>query len=148
MNATPTAATADMPARSDAEVLRDLARRYPAGLVAGQLRDVDRILHNLRLALGAAGSTPREQLAICDLGGGVGLFAVGAAALGAGRSVLVDDFDDAINHRAGASLLDLHRELGVEIHSRDVVATGIADLPGQFDVITSFDSMEHWHHSP
>jgi SAM-dependent methyltransferase len=149
MNATPIAATSEYPSgRSDAAVLRNLAGRYPQEMVAGQLQDVQRILHNLRLALAAAPDVPRSQLAICDLGGGIGLFSVGAAALGVGRSVLVDDFDDQVNHRTGPAVLDLHRSLNVEIHSRDVVTAGIADIHGAFDVITSFDSMEHWHHSP
>jgi SAM-dependent methyltransferase len=62
--------------------------------------------------------------------------------------VLVDDFDDAVNHRVGASILDLHRARGVEVVSRDVVEKGILDIPGSFDVVTTFDSMEHWHQSP
>jgi SAM-dependent methyltransferase len=32
--------------------------------------------------------------------------------------------------------------------SRDVVEEGIRDISGNFDIITTFDSMEHWHHSP
>ena len=31
---------------------------------------------------------------------------------------------------------------------RDVVEKGIDDIVGAFDIITTFDSMEHWHHSP
>ena len=64
------------------------------------------------------------------------------------RTVLVDDFDDSVNHQVGSSILDLHRKLGVEVISRDVVEKGIHDLAGNFDIITTFDSMEHWHHSP
>lgn len=64
------------------------------------------------------------------------------------RTVLVDDFDDSVNHRVGASILDLHKARGVEVISRDVVEKGISDIAGSFDIITTFDSMEHWHHSP
>lgn len=31
---------------------------------------------------------------------------------------------------------------------RNVLEEGVADIAGTFDVITTFDSMEHWHHSP
>lgn len=53
-----------------------------------------------------------------------------------------------MNHEYGESLLELHRSLGVSVISRDVIAHGIEDVPGAFDAVTSFDSMEHWHHSP
>lgn len=62
--------------------------------------------------------------------------------------MLVDDFNDAINHAVGNSVLNLHRSRNVEVKSRDVIKDSIADIEGQFDAITTFDSMEHWHHSP
>ena len=124
-------------------VLREAAQLYPEELVQGQLRDIPRIAFNIRLAL--AGGEP-QGLAICDLGGGVGLFTVGCAALGM-QPVLVDDFGDRVNLQHGNSAFAAHRRFGVQIVSRDVVKEGIADL-GPFDVVTSFDSMEHWHHSP
>jgi SAM-dependent methyltransferase len=81
------------------------------------------------------------------VGGGVGLFSVGCAAAGFKRVVLIDDFRDEINRIAGDSILDLHRKRGIEVLSRDVVAQGLG-AEGPFDAVTSFDSMEHWHHSP
>jgi SAM-dependent methyltransferase len=129
-------------------VLYDVARQYPATLVDEQVFDIKRIAFNISIAVRAAVSSPVNELEICDLGGGVGLFSVGCAALGFKRSVLVDDFEDSINHQLGTSVLDLHRSYGVEIISRDVVQSGIEDIEGPFDIITSFDSMEHWHNSP
>jgi len=76
------------------------------------------------------------------------LFSVGCAAYGVKRSVVVDDFDDSVNHQAGDSILDLHKSLGVDVIKRNVVEDGIDDIAGAFDIITTFDSMEHWHHSP
>jgi 2-polyprenyl-3-methyl-5-hydroxy-6-metoxy-1,4-benzoquinol methylase len=136
------------PQLNDLAVLREVAKRYPADLVDGQLMDVDRIHFNIGLAFGAMPHMARDHLSICDLGGGIGLFSVGCAALGVKRSVLIDDFNDTVNHRVGPAVLDLHRSFGVEVHSRDVVSAGIADLDGLFDVISSFESMEHWHNSP
>jgi len=130
------------------EVMNEVARTYPKDMVAGQLKDIPRIAFNIRTALNAVGPKAPSEIELCDLGGGVGLFSVSCAALGVKRTVLVDDFKDDVNDRLGASILELHRRRGVEIVSRDVVEIGIRDIEGSFDVITSFDSMEHWHHSP
>ncbi len=129
-------------------VLLKLANQYPKDMIDGQLRDVPRISFNIGVALDAAKPKHHSELEICDLGGGIGLFSVGCAAYGLKRTVLVDDFDDSVNHRVGASIFDLHRRFGVEVVELDVVANGILDIEGTFDIITTFDSMEHWHHSP
>ncbi|RII27770.1 MAG: hypothetical protein CXR31_05965 [Geobacter sp.] len=130
-------------------VLTKVANEYPKDMAAEQLRDIPRITYHIELALAALGPKPHQQSTVCDLGGGIGLFSVGCAALGFKRVFLVDDFNDTVNRRVGPSVLDLHRHYGVEIISRDVIAEGLGDdLPNDFDVITTFDSMEHWHHSP
>ena len=76
------------------------------------------------------------------------MFSVGCAALGFKRVTLVDDFNDAINQKVGDKVFALHRGHGVDVVSRDVVADGLGDLGQDLDAITTFDSMEHWHHSP
>lgn len=124
--------------------LKTLARQYPEDMRQGQLQDVQRIAYNISLALDGADPT---SVSVCDLGGGVGMFSVGLKAIGCHRSVLVDDFGDSINLTRGDSILALHQKLGVEIHSRDVVEQGLG-ADGPFDVVTTFDSMEHWHNSP
>ncbi|WP_295455997.1 class I SAM-dependent methyltransferase [uncultured Thiodictyon sp.] len=129
------------------EVLITLANRYPDELIRDQVRDVVRIHSNIQLVLHGLAKPP-ETIEICDLGGGIGLFSVGCAAYGMKRTVLVDDFEDPINHAVGSTILDLHRGYGVDVVSRDVIRSGLKDLEGRFDIITSFDSMEHWHHSP
>jgi SAM-dependent methyltransferase len=129
-------------------LLRAQAGRYPRPMVEGQLRDIPRIASNIGFALRRHHAVGSQNLSLMDLGGGVGLFSVGCAALGMRRVVLVDDFNDEVNQATGSGILDLHRSMGIEVHSRDVVASGIADIEGPFDIITSFDSMEHWHHSP
>ena len=129
-------------------VLRNVANQYPKDMVDGQVQDIPRISFNIGIALDAAKPKPHSELEVCDLGGGIGLFSVGCAAYGMKRTVLIDDFDDSVNHRVGASILDLHRSLGVQVIVRDVVENGIYDIAGTFDIITTFDSMEHWHHSP
>jgi SAM-dependent methyltransferase len=76
------------------------------------------------------------------------MFSIGCAVAGFGRVVLVDDFSDDINLKVGDGVLQLHRSYGVEIASRDIVKCGMEGLPDSLDVVTCFDSMEHWHHSP
>jgi 2-polyprenyl-3-methyl-5-hydroxy-6-metoxy-1,4-benzoquinol methylase len=130
------------------EVLASLARQYPKDLAEEQVRDIPRMVFNIGIALEAVKPKPHNELEVCDIGGGIGLFSVGCAAYGMKRSVLIDDFDDSVNRRVGESILDLHKRNGVEIILRNVIETGIADIRGTFDIITSFDSMEHWHNSP
>lgn len=133
------------------DVLNKIARQYPADMVAGQIRDIPRIAFNISISLPSSPGLLTENcksVEICDLGGGIGLFSVGCAALGVKRAVLIDDFNDPINHSVGDSVLEIHRGHGVQVISRDVLDKGIADLDGTFDAITTFDSMEHWHHSP
>jgi 2-polyprenyl-3-methyl-5-hydroxy-6-metoxy-1,4-benzoquinol methylase len=128
---------------SIAATLHDVACSYPRAMIAAQQRDAARIAFNISLALN--GRDPKG-LSVCDIGGGVGLFSTGCAALGM-NVTLVDDFNDPVNHRLGQEQLAVHRQLGVRIESRDALKDGVADL-GSFDIITSFDSMEHWHNSP
>lgn len=124
--------------------LEDVAQKYPSGMVADQRRDIRRIAYSIQLALN--GAVP-AGLAICDIGGGLGLFSPSCAALGM-RAAVVDDFNDPVNSGEGERALDVHRHYGVRIIQRDVVKDGLADIGEKFDIVTSFDSMEHWHHSP
>ena len=87
------------------DVLRNVANQYPKDLVDGQLRDIPRISFNIRIALEAVKPKQHREIEICDLGGGIGLFSVGCASYGMKRSVLIDDFDDSVNHRVGDSIL-------------------------------------------
>lgn len=115
-------------------------------MVAHQLQDIPRIAYNIALSMPAR--KPVAQAVICDVGGGIGLFSVGCAAVGFGKVILLDDFGDQINQAVGNSFFDLHRRYGVQVVSRDVVGQGVKDMAVAFDVVTSFDSMEHWHRSP
>jgi len=126
------------------EILESVARSYPSKFIDDQLRDIPRIAFNIRLALN--GADPRA-MSICDIGGGVGLFSTACAALGM-NALLVDDFADPINRRVGDSVFVVHKKYGVRILSRNVITDGLADVSERFDAVTTFDSMEHWHHSP
>ncbi len=121
--------------------LLELVGEYPAALQPAQRADLGRIAFHLSLL-----DIP-ERGRVADIGGGVGLFSPGAQALGL-KATLVDDFRDSVNLEHGDTALAVHRKLGVEVISRDVVADGVEFAPASLDAVTSFDSIEHWHHSP
>jgi SAM-dependent methyltransferase len=125
------------------EALSAVALQYPRELVAGQLSDIPRIAFNIGLV--AARSEPDAR--VCDLGGGIGLFSVGCAALGM-QSTLVDDFNDGVNREFGEVPRLVHERYRVRVVSADVLGDSLEFPEHSFDAITSFDSMEHWHHSP
>jgi predicted RNA methylase len=104
-------------------ILEGVARSYSSNLIANQLADIPRIAFNIKLALD--GADPRTT-SICDIGGGLGLFSTGCAALGM-KTLLVDDFADPINHIVGESVFVVHKKYGVRILSRNVVTDGLAD---------------------
>src|SRR3984893_17779857 len=103
------------------EILNKIARQYPADMVAGQIRDIPRIAFNIGLALPFSRGLLAEKLQgaeICDLGGGIGLFSVVCAAMGVKQSILIDDFNDPVNHSVGDSVREIHSGHGVQVSSR------------------------------
>jgi len=127
---------------SPAQVLAEVAEDYPPPVRESQLLDVERIVYHIELVQRYGKSGGR----ICDIGGGVGLFSPGCAALGYGIT-LVDDFKDEINFNSGEVFVP-HARHGVKIMSCDVIAEPLEFPENSFDVVTAFDSMEHWQHSP
>jgi SAM-dependent methyltransferase len=128
---------------SPSRVLVEIAMEYPAQMIERQLQDVARIGYHIGLVQRYGKTGGR----ICDIGGGVGIFSPGCAALGY-DTTLVDDFKDGINLRFGNGAFAPHAKHGVRMVSRDVVAEPLDFPENSFDLITTFDSMEHWHHSP
>jgi SAM-dependent methyltransferase len=135
---------APAPSADIGKTLVALAKRYPAPLVHAQLDAVPRITFNIELVRGLA---PRDNAVVADIGGGIGTFSVGCAALGMDVT-LVDDFGDNVNRtEPGKDALALHRELGVKVVACD--ATRGLSLPREhFDAVSCFDSLEHMHNSP
>ena len=128
--------------------LNEIANKYPKALIKEQILDIERTNFHINLAINSFKSKLTSDLSICDLGGGVGIFSVGCAGNEFKRTVLIDDFKDPINLKLSNECLELHKEYGVEIYSRNIVEKKFWDIEGTFDIITSFDSMEHWHNSP
>jgi SAM-dependent methyltransferase len=130
------------------EARRELWRRtleavvdlYPEPLRPAERADLARHLFHLEQVHRPGGS-------LADLGGGIGTFSPACAALGM-TTWLVDDFGDAVNERFDLDAIGVHRRTGVR-----VVATPVRDFGRHFpdsslDVVTCFESLEHWHHSP
>jgi SAM-dependent methyltransferase len=135
-------------AKDIVRLLTQVAAEYPDDLREGQLRDIPRVAFQISLVLQNS-NRRNEDVSLCDIGGGIGLFSIACAALGFNRVLVVDDFRDEINRRIGTAFFDsLHRKYGVELVVRDVITDGLGDFPHGIDVMTTFDSMEHWHHSP
>jgi SAM-dependent methyltransferase len=134
---------ASLEGRSLEMTLREVAQRYPKELIEGQLRDIPRIAFNIGLILDRVGT----DVSVCDLGGGIGLFSVGCAALEM-RSTLVDDFSDSVNLKYATVPDTVHRQSSVTVISTDLVASPPEFPKNSLDVVTSFDSIEHWHNSP
>ncbi|MGO9317697.1 MAG: class I SAM-dependent methyltransferase [Terracidiphilus sp.] len=126
------------------ERLTAIAREYPPDLIAQEEADVTRISHNICLALRYAVPQPT----ICDVGGGVGLFSLGLSSLGY-DTILIDDFgDDWYAAALTDGVLGLFKRHGVRVVSTDVIAKGVSLEPESLDVVSCFDAMEHFHHSP
>ena len=127
---------------------RDLLRRtlvelvdaYPAPLRSSQHDDVPRHLFHLEQVY-------RPGTALADLGGGLGLFSPACATLGM-ATWLVDDFADPVNQSFDIDSLGIHRRAGVRVISTRVLEWGRHFADASLDVVTCFDSLEHWHHSP
>jgi SAM-dependent methyltransferase len=128
------------PATPTLETVRALARRYPASLRAEQLADAARIASHVERIL-------RPGASVADLGGGVGLFSPTCAALGM-QTWLVDDFGDPVNRSFDLDAIGVHRPLGVRVIETPIHRWGEAFGDESLDVVTCFDSLEHWHHSP
>jgi SAM-dependent methyltransferase len=127
---------------SSASALADIESRYREDLVPWARADHDRQVFQVDLVAGLApGGT------VVDLGGGVTTFAIGCAAVGM-TAITVDDFADAGYAGKVESATTVHREHGVQLVTRDLIADGLGMAPESVDVVASFDSLEHWHNSP
>jgi SAM-dependent methyltransferase len=145
--------------RTQQAEIEKLARRFSPELVQTQLNDVARVGFQVNLILARKGA----EVSICDVGSGVGLFAAACAQAGM-RVTMMDDYappfsddesaeaspdaPDAVNYGDVDATLALHRSLGCVVEKRDPLAEGFGFAPETLDVVTSIDSMEHWHRSP
>jgi SAM-dependent methyltransferase len=122
------------------EMVTSLVSKYPEALQQEQLLDVPRITFQLE-------QIQRRGLSIADLGAGIGLFTPACARLGL-ETYLVDDLRDPINSEYPIEQLGLHGDLGVHVVKASVQTWGEYFEDKSLEIVTCFESLEHWHHSP
>lgn len=121
-----------------------LAEQYPVPLRPWQREEIDK--QAFQVALATEG-VPRGAT-IADIGAGHSLFPPACAALGY-HALCVDDFSDVGDLSLLAETETLvHRPLGVKMVTRDILADGVDFPASSLDVVTTFATLEHLHHSP
>jgi SAM-dependent methyltransferase len=126
-------------------IVRDIYRKYwPSATPKNVVKsDVRRYAASLRVLVNAIGTSGT----VVDIGGGWGLFSCACAALGL-RAITVDDCGDPGHAESRDPRHAMPRDFGVEVVERDIIRDGVDFQSASIDTFTSFDSMEHWHHSP
>jgi SAM-dependent methyltransferase len=66
---------------------------------------------------------------------------------------MIDDFGggggiDPVNRRADLAVIERMRSMGVNVVEGDFVKEALPLAEASVDVVTTFHSIEHWHHSP
>ena len=127
--------------------LREIADEYPQpsrgyGFTLGN-RDAwaARTVHDVELVA----SRTRPGATICDVGGGLGLFAVGCRLLGH-HAIVVDDQKEIDNEGFGEQVRHILDREGVELH-RDTLADRLP-VEQELDAVTAFHLLEHLPFSP
>jgi SAM-dependent methyltransferase len=120
-----------------ASALEALLELYPDDLRAEARQDAPRVIEQATWA--------RRCTRLLDVGGGFGPYAPLLSSLGT-ETAVVDTFDHELFERE--DLKDLLAQFPVELVTMDATAGPLPFETSSFDGITSFDSLEHWHHSP
>lgn len=89
-----------------------------------------------------------KDKSVIDVGGGWGIFAATCAALGM-NTILLDDFGDVGKSNLQDPRHTLPSDFGFSVMQRDILSDDSLDMPSEsIDAITTFDMLEHLHHSP
>ena len=92
--------------------------------------------------------TVRPGGKILDIGGGIVPFMATCQKLGY-ETYVVDDFSDPMyTSSESKAVLEMVARGGVSIVNANVFDLNIDDFPDDLAMVTTHDSMEHWHNSP
>ena len=127
--------------------LLDLINACPKELHSLYRSDIRRVLWQIRFIIERMAS----DIDLMDVGGGTSLFPVVLGASGI-KTTVVDWFEtewSSVSESFNREMLErVFPQLGIRAIHADVVHDQGPFMPNSVDVITSFDSMEHWHDSP
>jgi SAM-dependent methyltransferase len=85
-----------------------------------------------------------RKVAVCDIGGGWGHFAAGCSLLGM-KAINIDQVPPTSDDDPR---VQMSKYYGFELRIRDICLAPLDLPPGSLDAVTSFDCIEHLHHSP
>lgn len=121
----------------------DLIKNFPPSLK--RISEVNRPRIFWQVSIVEKNVKPGGRLV--DLGAGAVPFMALCQKLGY-QTTIVDDFGDD-TYVEVASVLKQFRDMGVEVRNEDMFAPGFSlGAPRSVDLVTTHDSMEHWHNSP
>lgn len=124
-------------------LLEQAVELYPRSMIAGERGGIPRYAYHVDLIRKHAPAGGK----VLDVGGGIGAFAP-AVALAGYQLTLVDDFGDRSNQRFPSDAIAALAIGGIDIVNVDASSDNFSPNPDSYDIVTSFDSMEHWHRSP
>ena len=123
-------------------IIADIEEEYPAGMRAYIRNNADRFAYQVERTIEFMGG---GRGALLDVGAGFSPYALVCAKLGM-KVAIADDFGDPMH--VDQSVLAVFRKYGVQVLSGDLFKMEWPFSEGELDVVTTFDSMEHWHQSP
>lgn len=129
-------------ARPASDHVEAAIRLYPPEMHPVERMNAERYAFHIDLVRQLAPSGAK----VMDVGGGIGAFCL-ALALAGYQVTLVDDLCDPVNQQHPLDGMGMHEIAGVEVRAIDASGIGFDPEPG-WAVMTTFDSIEHWHRSP
>lgn len=123
----------------------ELILEYPKEFRSILINNRSRILWQVRVVVDSIKKGGR----LIDIGAGVVPFMLICQRLGY-ETIVLDDFgDDGYKSEALQTVLDMHTNEGVIVKNVDIFNMDLnAFENGEYDLVFTSDSMEHWHHSP
>jgi SAM-dependent methyltransferase len=128
---------------SKSQIYDEIISEFPAALRQMSVEGKTRVLWQIEIVVKNVPVGGR----VVDLGAGAIPFMAVLQRLGY-KTTIIDDFGDDTLRDVGI-VLDQFRRMGVEVRNEDILAPGFTiGAPDSIDMVTTHDSMEHWHNSP